>query len=160
MNIDIFDNIVKQICDIKNFEQSKSNLYLTYCNYYGNNTSSPRSNKYYCEYNTESHFFICLLDILKDIYDKKEIQFDLYDFTNSPEIDINVITVSRRNYQFKVSPSHPIGHIKHLMTEKTGIEEELQVCIRCEKVLANDLTLNDCNIQHGDSLHCVTFIHF
>ena len=46
------------------------------------------------------------------------------------------------------------------MTEKTGIEEELQVCIRCEKVLANDLTLNDCNIQHGDSLHCVTFIHF
>ena len=91
-NVDIFKNIMKQICELKNFEKSKSYLYLVYCNYYGNNRVSPKENKYYCEYDTDSHYFICLQDILKDFHDKKELQFNLCDFSESPEIDINVNT--------------------------------------------------------------------
>ena len=74
IDVDIFDNILKQICKMKNFEQSKSNLYLVYCN-----NNKEKSLHYYCEYDKEISFYIDLLDILEDIYNKKELQFNLCD---------------------------------------------------------------------------------
>ena len=99
-------------------------------------------------------------DILKDFHDKKELQFNLCDFSDSPEIDINVNTTSRGILQLKASPSYPIGNIKHLVTNEKGIKEELQVFMRFAKPLANDLTLNDLNIKQGDYLQCIFFMHF
>ena len=99
-------------------------------------------------------------DILKDFHDKKELQFNLCDFSDSPEIDINVKTITSGILQLKASPSYPIGHLKHLITNKKGIGEELQVFMRFAKPLANDLTLNDLNITQGDYLQCIFFMHF
>ncbi len=156
IDVDIFDNILQQICKMKNFEQSKSNLYLVYCN-----NNKEKSLHYYCEYDKEISFYIDLLDILEDNYNKKELQFNLCDFIDSPEIFIFVKRIGDLPLlKIKTSPSHPVGHLKRLIKQKTGREEELQKIILNNKFLETSLTLDDYNIQNEDTIHCLEKIHF
>lgn len=81
-------------------------------------------------------------------------------FIDSPEIIIFVKRSFGPLLEIKTSPSHPIGHLKSLIKQKTGKEEELQTIILNEKYLKTSLTLGECNIQNEDTISCLEKIHF
>ncbi|KAJ6222596.1 hypothetical protein RDWZM_001141 [Blomia tropicalis] len=70
-------------------------------------------------------------------------------------IEITIKTIDSKNFQFQVENDIPLRTFKEQIAEQVGIEPENQRMIFCGRVLSDDKSLKDYNIDNGKVIHLV-----
>ena len=129
LNVDLYDDILEQICDLKNIQNS--NLYLRYNG------------------QIENYIF----SIISDYKLGKKIKVELYQV--NPSIEINIKTLTSRIFTLKVDPEEHVEYSKFRIQDKEGIPLDQQRLIYEGHQLEDNRTLSDYKIKNGSTLHLV-----
>lgn len=65
---------------------------------------------------------------------------------------ITVKTVKGEKFDIEIEPTTHISQLKEKINDKLNVDPQQQKLISCGKHLANEKTLQECNIKEGDSI--------
>lgn len=131
LKIDLFKDIMNQICEFKKI--SPSHLYLMYKN----------------------NFYNYIFQIIADHHFGKKIKVELYDVSDGGQIAIFIRTLTGKIITFRVDIEEHICYLKTRIQDKEGIPFDQQRLIYDGRQLEDHKKLSDYNIQQESTLHLV-----